>query len=143
MRTRAMSPDELASEVRDAYEELSPLIEALTSEVCPDCESVCCIDRHGTHECADLVYLGLLSGVDGEGVVPPEPALVDDTLPCRHLGERGCGIARWRRPHRCTWYFCERLLDRLRQEDSRQYRKFVGMLGRLCAMRHELVGQGE
>lgn len=95
-----------ARELREAYEAVSLLIEGFTSRICPECRNVCCIDRHGTHEEADILFLEALGGG-----VPEEPPRESDTEPCRHLGLRGCAIPRWRRPYRCTWYFCPPLLE--------------------------------
>lgn len=121
----------LAREMKEAFNALSPLIEAYTAEVCPSCRKVCCIDRHGTHEELDLLF------IDAIGETPhPEPPREDDTVPCRHLGERGCTIERWRRPFRCTWYFCPRLLEEMPGMDRRQYRRFMAALQRLQELRN-------
>ena len=61
-------------------------------------------------------------------IVPAEPPKEDDTEPCRHLGPRGCGLPRWQRPYRCTWYFCDALLQRMPSCDPRGYRAFVDRL---------------
>lgn len=124
----------LARELRAAYEAVSPLIEGFTSKICPSCENVCCIDRHGTHEEGDLVFL------DASGASPPgEPPKSDDTEPCRHLGPQGCEIPRWRRPYRCTWYFCPSLLEAMPVEDPRAYRRLVAELERLGKLRELLI----
>ena len=130
------SPAELAREMFAAFRAVSPLIERYTAEVCPGCAHVCCIDRHGTPEPLDLAFL------DALGENPrPEPPLADDTLPCRHLGERGCTVERWRRPYRCTWYFCPPLLDQMpRAAGGRAYRDLVDALGALQRLRAELAG---
>ncbi|NIO32381.1 MAG: hypothetical protein GTN75_11410, partial [Gemmatimonadetes bacterium] len=114
--------------------EVSPLIEAFTSRVCPSCESVCCIDRHGTHEAADLAFLSTI-----DEPPPGDSPKADDTLPCRHLGPRGCGIARWQRPYRCTWYFCPALLEAMPQADPKGYRALVSKLERLGELRQRLL----
>lgn len=124
---------ELAEEMRTAYDAVSPFIELHTSRVCPGCEKVCCIDRHGTHEPEDLAVIEAL----GESP-PPEEPLEPDTLPCRRLGPRGCGLERRRRPYRCTWYFCTALLEEMAGEDPRAYRDFMGKLKRLQDLRHEV-----
>jgi hypothetical protein len=123
-------PAGLARMMKEAYEDLSPFIEKHTMRVCPVCERVCCIDRHGSHEAEDIMFLEAL----GEGV-PPVPRKKDDTQPCRHLGPSGCAIPRWQRPYRCTWYFCARLLDEMPHRDPREYREFVRALGRLKELR--------
>ena len=119
--------------MQKAYDEVSPFIELHTSRVCPSCAKVCCIDRHGTHETEDLAFLAAL----GQSA-PPEPPLKDDTLPCRQLGREGCGLKRWQRPYRCTWYFCSALLEEMPDESPRGYREFIEKLKRLQALRHEV-----
>lgn len=123
----------MAQEMREAYTDVSAFIEHHTSRVCPGCKSVCCIDRHGTHEPEDLVFIEAL----GESP-PPEPPLDDDTLPCRQLSDTGCSIERWRRPYRCTWYFCAALLEAMPEEDPRAYREFMGKLKRLQDLRNRV-----
>jgi hypothetical protein len=127
---------ERAEAVREAFAALSPLIEARTADVCPHCTRVCCIDRHGTHEGEDLIFLAAL------GASPPqEPPLADDRLPCRHLGARGCGVERWLRPFRCTWYFCPALLEAMPRQGARPYRALVAAIGRLVALRGAFLGE--
>lgn len=124
---------ELALAMKEAYDAVSPFIELHTSRVCPTCQKVCCIDRHGTHEIEDLAFL------EGLGEPPPsEQPLSADTLPCRQLGEMGCGLKRWQRPYRCTWYFCQALLDAMPTEDPKGYRDFIKKLQRLQGLRNEV-----
>jgi hypothetical protein len=126
--------DPAALELKAAFEAVSSLTEEFTSRICPTCESVCCIDRHGTHEKADLLFL------EAMGEAPPGDApKADDTEPCRHLGPKGCTIARRMRPYRCTWYFCSALLERMPEEDPRGYRNLVAALKRLGALRQRLL----
>ena len=124
----------LALEIKDAYEALSPMVEGFTSSVCPTCERVCCIDRHGTHEPEDEAFIALL----GEAL-PPEPPKEDDALPCRHISGAGCRLPRRLRPFRCTWYFCGPLLEAMPREDARAYRRLVDGLRRLVELRLRLI----
>lgn len=122
-----------AQAMREAFDAVSPFIELWTQRVCPSCERVCCIDRHGTHEPLDLLFLEIL------GEAPPlEPPLEPDTLPCRQLGPRGCGLERHQRPYRCTWYFCPALLEAMPSERPREYRKFMQALERLQELRRKI-----
>lgn len=123
----------LALELKAAYEAVSPIIEGFTRRVCPGCRSVCCIDRHGTHEDADLAFLEAVGERPPGG--PPKEA---DTEPCRHLGAEGCTIPRWQRPYRCTWYFCPALLEAMPEIDPRAYRRLVAALERLGTLREML-----
>jgi hypothetical protein len=138
-----MSRCSLALELRAAYEALSPEIEVHTCVVCPSCEQVCCIDRHGTHEPADLLFLRSLKDEGAGGKSPsPAPPLEDDTLPCRHLGPRGCRLKRWQRPYRCTWFFCGPLLEHMKEASPRCYRRMLRALDRLGALRLRLMEAG-
>ena len=119
--------------MQEAYDEVSPFIELHTSRVCPTCQKVCCIDRHGTHEKEDIAF------IEGLGETPPpEQPLSEDTLPCRQLNERGCKLRRWERPYRCTWYFCQALLDTMPDDNRKEYRKFITKLQRLQGLRNEV-----
>jgi hypothetical protein len=123
-----------AREILEAYNAVSPLIERYTHEVCPSCESVCCIDRHGAHEEEDMAFMAML----GEGLPPGKPR-EDESEPCRHLSPAGCALPRWRRPYRCTWYFCDPLLEAMPQGDPRAYRQLVSGLQRLAGLRRRLI----
>lgn len=127
--------ESLAIEIREAYDALSPMIESYTASVCPGCKHVCCIDRHAEHDPTDLEFIRL---VDSDAV-PGEPALLDEQKPCRYLGALGCRLERWRRPYRCTWYFCEPLLERMREDDSRRYRQAMEALERVSSLRGHLI----
>ncbi|GAB4389064.1 MAG: hypothetical protein Kow0025_12170 [Thermodesulfovibrionales bacterium] len=122
--------------LRAAYEEVSPLIEAFTSEICPGCESVCCIDRHGSYEAEDSAFARALGQEP-----PPEAPRPEDTEPCRFLGREGCRLPRFRRPYRCTWYFCQRLLESMPARDPRGYRRLVSSLERLMEARARLAAR--
>jgi hypothetical protein len=131
----------LAFKIKEAYIELSPLIEEYTAHVCPDCKKVCCIDRHGTHEPADMELLGRLKSAGVENTCPPEPPKPDDKMPCRHLLSNGCSLERWRRPYRCTWYFCTPILKHMQSAHARQYRKAISGLELLGSLREELISE--
>lgn len=135
METDRDSRASLALLLREAYEAVSPIIEGFTSRLCPGCASVCCIDRHAAHEEADTAFMEALGG----GLLPPEPPRERDTEPCRHLGPGGCSIERWRRPYRCTWYFCPALLEAMPSEDPRAYRRLVAALERLGTARERFL----
>jgi hypothetical protein len=133
MRIKSPLSHEIAEAMREAYDAVSPFIELHTSRVCPLCQRVCCIDRHGTHEPEDLAVIEALSESP-----PQEKPLEPDTRPCRQLGPTGCSLKRWQRPYRCTWYFCDALLEEMPREDPRAYREFIGRLRLLQELRHEV-----
>jgi hypothetical protein len=113
----------LATEAADAVEAISPVIERHTSVVCPGCLQVCCVNRHSYHELRDIVYLCSL------GERPPAyRESVGDAEPCQFLGEKGCLLRRFLRPHRCNWFFCSPLLDHIAASSVRDYRSLVAAL---------------
>jgi hypothetical protein len=123
----------VAFEMKRAFEAVSPFIEGHTAAVCPSCEKVCCIDRHGSYEPEDHVFLMAL-GEEPPGRAPKK----NDTEPCRYLTPRGCLLPRWKRPYRCTWYFCPGLLEAMPRGNPRGYRRFLAALGGLMALRQRL-----
>jgi hypothetical protein len=129
------SPRETAQEAKAAFREVSSFIERHTSALCPSCENVCCIDRHGSYGRDDMLFLRAL----GEGPQVRAPR-EKETDPCRFLTTKGCALPRWRRPFRCTWYFCGPLIEAMPREDPRQYREFIKALNRLLALRQEAIG---
>ncbi|MGE5301259.1 MAG: hypothetical protein ACM3MB_09920 [Acidobacteriota bacterium] len=125
---------ELAKEAADEIEALSPFIEQHTSAVCPDCERVCCLNRHSYPELDDIVYLyslGERPPVYGQDIL--------DTEPCQFLGELGCRLRRSLRPHRCNWFFCAPLLDRIQSLPARDYRAFIAGLQEINRRRERLI----
>ncbi len=132
-RARARS-----EEMRAAYDAVSPFIESHTALICPSCERVCCMDRHGEYSAEDLAYLSAL----GEPL-PDTTRKANDTEPCRYMTRTGCGIARWQRPFRCTWFFCDALLEEMPRKDKRGYRKFIQSLRELQALRAEIAAELE
>jgi hypothetical protein len=123
---------ELAGRMKKAFDAASPLIESYTEAVCPSCGKVCCIDRHGRYEDADLSFILALDELPA-GKHPAN----DDTMPCRHLSREGCMLPRWKRPYRCTWYFCTRLLETMPADNPRKYRELINALQKLQLLRRE------
>ncbi|MBI5849211.1 MAG: hypothetical protein HZB31_14910 [Nitrospirae bacterium] len=120
-------------------EAISPLIEEHTSAVCPDCTSVCCIDRHSRFDRSDVIFMTAL----GKKIPEKDPA-VADTDACRFLGSRGCGRKRSERPYRCTWFFCSPLLDRIsRQASAAWYKTFIEMLRNITEKRTTMMNDFE
>ncbi len=111
---------EYSGEIRKRISDLDFFIQNNTSEVCPLCESVCCINRHGYYDYHDLIYIfatGTEQPVYKEGV--------KDTQPCQFFSKTGCTIERWRRPFRCNWYFCDSLLRHMENGPAKPYRDFI------------------
>jgi len=130
--------EKIVEEIKAAFDSISPYIQKHTGEVCPLCPKVCCIDRHGRYEEKDLVFINAI-GMDSCNRAPDRP----DTDPCRFLKESGCFLPRYRRPFRCTWYFCERLLDSMQKDKPREYRAFVSAFQRLQDVRQKFLEMNE
>ncbi len=127
------SKDVLARQLKDILIELSPMIEDLTSRVCPGCEDVCCKEMHGRPTATDLACFRAL-GIDRDEKDDGRP--LDG--PCRHLGEKGCALPRWQRAWKCTWYFCDPLLRSMREGDQRTGRRIGELLSRVMTLREDL-----
>ncbi|MEW6003384.1 MAG: hypothetical protein AB1638_12175 [Nitrospirota bacterium] len=136
MKVKSMRDENLikiARVLKNEFEAISPFVERHTSTVCPLCETVCCINKHGHYEKEDLIFLSAL-GID----VPAGHVERNDSDPCRFLTERGCSLERWMRPFRCTWFFCGPLLNSM-DEDKQEYRKFIKSLQGLISIRQKLT----
>jgi len=130
--------ENILSEIKDAFDSVSLYIQRHTSAVCPSCHSVCCINRHGDYDKEDIVFINAL-GLHDAGYAPDRK----DTDPCRFLGKSGCSLPRYKRPFRCTWYFCESLLDSMQKDKAKEYRAFVSAFQRLQNMRQKLLEMNE
>jgi hypothetical protein len=97
--------------------ESSPLIEEYTRELCPRCMDVCCRQKHGIYKERDLAYLDALGTV-----LPTRDIARPLEGPCEALGERGCAHLRWLRPFKCTWYFCDSLLEAMNDGPQKKSR---------------------
>ncbi len=126
------TPETLARLMRESFMRLTPFMERHTGRVCPHCPKVCCANRHGTPEEEDFIFYRALG-------VAARPASGAPFEVCSLLGATGCKLPRWQRPFRCTWYFCEPLLDSMRRDSGRQYRAFVAELARLVGLRGRLL----
>lgn len=122
--------------VREATDRLSPFVQAHTSAVCPECERVCCVNKHGYYDHEDLIYVFSL-GLD----VPRYREGLSDTAPCQFIGSTGCTLPRSVRPFRCNWYFCMTLVRHMEDGPGRPYRAFVSDFEDLLAWRNEMIRQ--
>ena len=123
----------VAEKLKKLLIESSPMIEDYTREVCPDCTDVCCRQKHGLYREGDSAYLNAL------GVTAPRR---DESRPfegpCESMGTRGCDQPRWLRPFKCTWYFCEPLLQALNDGPSRKARRLSALLQEMTDLYREL-----
>lgn len=114
---------------------ISPIIESYTSQTCPACTSVCCINRHSRFDRSDVIFMAAL-GKD----IPEELQEIPETDACRFLGMRGCILKRTERPYRCTWFFCSALMDQIVQQPSvSAYRNFLEMLRNISENRMKMI----
>jgi hypothetical protein len=114
--------------------ELDSLIQQHTAIVCPECSSVCCINRHSYHSLEDIAYIYALGKK-----IPHHASGLEDFLPCQFLGEKGCTLSRSLRPYRCNWYFCSPLLEHIQQRSSRYYSRFIYLLQDITGRRQKLI----
>ncbi len=126
----------LAHQLKFAIDGVSPFIQQITSVVCPTCEKVCCIDRHGHYDDEDLIYIRAL-GIE----LPSYKEGVIDTDPCQFLSESGCALERSVRPFRCNWYFCDALLEYMEHSPSRPYREFIGRFQEVVELRKKMLDE--
>lgn len=108
---------EAARRARAGIEKITPFIQQATGTVCPKCDDVCCISKHGYYNFEDLVYMHAL-GLEA----PQHDTGRADSDPCQFLSEKGCNMDRTVRPSGCNWYFCSALLDHM--EEMQGYREF-------------------
>lgn len=127
---------ELAHQLKTEIEGVSPFIQQITSAVCPSCEKVCCIDRHGHYNDQDLIYVRAL-GLE----LPSYKEGVTDTDPCQFLSESGCILERAVRPFRCNWYFCNALLEYMELGPSKPYREFIKRSQRIVELRSAMLDE--
>ncbi len=120
--------------LKAAFAKLDPLIQSYTAKVCPYCGTVCCANKFGFPEFADVVGF-LAMGLE----IPNYDLDVDEEAICQFIGEKGCVLPRIQRPYRCTWYFCDPLLVQLEIGPARHYRDFIADLQRLSMARGELL----
>jgi hypothetical protein len=125
---------EIAREMREAFETISPFIDKHTSEVCHACREVCCADRHGIYDRDDRLFLNAL-GIK----IPPDESEDDGEGPCRHITENGCKLERWMRPYRCTFFFCNVLLKSIENDNAKLYRAFISYFNHLVSLRQRLA----
>ncbi len=126
--------NEKALQFKQAYAIMDPFIQEYTAKVCPYCGTVCCCNKHGFPEFADVVAILAMGGT-----VPEYDLSVDEGALCQFIGEKGCVLPRVERPYRCTWYFCEPLLLQIELGPPKQYREFVQDVQYMGHARAELM----
>ncbi len=125
---------ELAEELKSFFSHISPYIEKHTAIICPDCKNLCCRDKHGRYDKYDIVFLEAL-GIDPR----QEQNGRGETDSCHYINETGCSLERWMRPYRCTFFFCDALLESLENDNAKFYRSFRMYLEQLVSLRQKLL----
>lgn len=111
---------EKALNARGLIDGIDPFMQQSTSEVCPQCEKVCCMNRHGYYDYEDIIYIYAL------GLKPPAyKKNITDTAPCQFISGLGCTIERSLRPNRCNWFFCNDLIEHMENGPAKSYREFL------------------
>ena len=129
---------ELALQMKETFDVLSPFIEKHTMIVCPECRKVCCADKHGRYDSDDIAYLEALD-ID----IPEQSAEREETASCRYMTERGCSLSRWMRPYRCTLFFCDALLKSLERDNPALFSAFNDYFQLMISLRHQFAGNDE
>ena len=75
--------EKILSEIKEAFNSISPYIQRHTSEVCPSCPAVCCINKHSYYDESDMAFICAL-GLEYNGCKMDRR----DSEPCRFLQER-------------------------------------------------------
>jgi hypothetical protein len=126
-------PAAIARRIRQLLIDTSPLIEEYTTAVCPTCTDVCCRQKHGLYREQDRLYLRSL----GETVPDRDPTKPLEG-PCEAMGPHGCILQRWKRPFKCTWFFCELLLTAMHSSPPKKMRKLSALLQEIIDLYAEL-----
>ncbi len=129
---------DLGAQVLETFEALDPLIQELTSRVCPYCGTVCCINRHGLPDLDDVVVIRAM-GLD----LPSYDLSRRGADICQFIGPKGCVLPRARRPYRCTWYFCDPLRLQWELLPLASYRAIEAGLVELAGARQRLMSSME
>ena len=117
------SRSDAAGRLQKLLIESSPLIEEYTRKLCPSCTDVCCRQKHGIYHERDVIYLKAL----GTAIPDRDPARPLDG-PCEALGVLGCTHPRWLRPFKCTWYFCDPLLEAMNDGPPKKARALSNVM---------------
>ena len=124
-----------AGKLQQLLIESSPLIEEYTRQICPACTDVCCRQKHGIYRERDILHLNAL----GTAIPERDPARPLDG-PCEALGGRGCTHPRWLRPFKCTWYFCDPLLEAMNDGPQKKARALSRAMQDMIEYYDELKG---
>ncbi len=139
---RAMSLDSktastilhISSKIEGIYSELEPYFSDFIEPFCKECPTPCCVNRHGYPDFEDLVFFN----ASGRELKEFDFACIDSDR-CQYLGKNGCRLARCARSYRCTWYFCDEVLERFESMDGVAFSRFEHLMQKLSRERVELL----
>ena len=122
-----------AKDLQRLLMESSDRIEEYTREACPSCNDVCCRQKHGTYRERDLAYLDAIGAI-----APLSDRSRHPEARCEFLGAHGCIHPRWLRPFKCTWYFCEPLVQAMQERPQREARALTALMEEMIRRYDEL-----
>ncbi|NPA94069.1 MAG: hypothetical protein GXO58_01430 [Thermodesulfobacteria bacterium] len=128
----------ISSKMEGIYSELEPYFRDYIEPFCKNCPTPCCVNRHGFPDFEDLIFLNAC----GRNLNEFDFACADTDM-CQYLGSNGCRLARCARSYRCTWYFCDEVLDRFESEHSASFMKFDELMHKLASERAKLIKKFE
>ncbi len=125
---------EMGERLKDSFMLFDPLLQELTQLTCPYCGNPCCAQRHGIPEYADIVmFLSMREEILDYDLTR------DPSGECAFISEKGCILPRYRRPYRCTWYFCDPMLLEVERGPSKRYKEFIRHVKTLAEERRNLL----
>ncbi len=119
-----------AEKLKQLLIDISPLLEEYTARICPDCRDVCCKQKRSLPDAVDVRYRTVL-----EAQLPERDPSREPEGPCQFMGQSGCAVPRWLRPWRCTWYFCDPLLDAIHKGPQKQARRLSALIQQIVDIR--------
>ncbi len=125
---------QLGHGLKKRFYNIEPLLDKFTMPVCAKCPTGCCVNSHGFPDFEDLIFFKSigLSWLKYD-MSKPEHGL------CQFLGPIGCSLPRFNRSYRCTWYFCNSLLDTFEKIDNKSFMLFDEQLYRMGLARNSLI----
>jgi len=126
-----MKQDAAAAEkLKKILIDLSPLIEEYSAGICPDCRDLCCKQKRSLPDPNDIRYRTAL----GTPFSERDPSR-DPDGPCQFMGQAGCETPRWLRPWRCTWYFCDPLIEAMNAGPQKKARRLSSLIQEIVDIR--------
>ncbi len=125
---------EIGNRLRDDYLRLEPILKGFTEKFCANCKNPCCVNRHGFPDFEDLVVqrcLGIKTRAYEKGL--------KDTSTCQFLGPEGCVLDRIERSYRCTWYFCDKVMDEFQRKAPYEFLSFEKVMSDLTQDRQKIL----